>query len=86
MYFVELVADIEERLRRNVSEFRLAQKPPKRDIDRSRRMLIESSTNHKLNTDGDFFYPENYVRIDNTHLTASEAAARIVAELGLVGK
>ena len=86
VFFVELVADIEERLRRNVSEFRLAQKAPKRDIEKSRRMLIESSTTHKLNTDDDFFYPENHVRIDNRHLTASEAAARVVAELGLVEK
>ena len=83
VYFVELVASVEERLRRNTSEFRLAQKPPKRDTERSRRMLLDSLDRHKLNTDDDFFYPESYIRIDNTNTSAADTATLIVQELGL---
>src|ERR671913_367715 len=32
IYFVELEAELSERLKRNESEFRLSQKPPKRDV------------------------------------------------------
>src|SRR5215510_8813572 len=36
VYFVELEAELSERLKRNESEFRLSQKPPKRDTAKSR--------------------------------------------------
>ncbi|MCY7380270.1 MAG: DUF1343 domain-containing protein [Gemmatimonadaceae bacterium] len=39
--FVELEATRPERLRRSATEFRLAEKPFKRDLDHSRRMLLE---------------------------------------------
>ena len=83
IHFVELAASIEERLERNTSAFRLEQKPPKRDIERSRRMLLESAERHRLNSNGDFFHTENYVRIDNTCRSARETAGQIVSELGL---
>lgn len=82
VYFVELEADLEERLRRNESEFRLEQKPSKRDIDRSRENLIHHEENYRLNSNGDFFYTENYLKIDNTRLSAEEAARRIVEKFG----
>jgi len=82
VYFVELAASIEQRLERNTSAFRLEQKPPKRDIDRSRRMLLESAKNNKLNTDNDFFYSKNYIRIDNTNISAPEVAMQIESSFG----
>ena len=77
VFFVELEATQSERLERNESEFRLAQKPPKRDVERSRAGLLEGDAKHKLNTNGDFFYTQNYLKIDNTNLSAAEAARQI---------
>ena len=82
IYFVELEADQEERLKRNASPLRLKQKPSKRDIEASRKNLIESDKNYKLNSNGDFFYTQNYVRINNTRLTPSETAKKITQALG----
>lgn len=78
VYYVELYADLTERVRRNEAESRLAEKPSKRDTEASRAHLLEVSREHKLNTDGDFFYTHNYLRLDNTTLTPEEAARRIM--------
>ena len=83
IHFVELAATLEERLRRNETELRLAEKRPKRDLERSRRNLLELEEGHRLNTDGDFFYPERWLRIDNTHLSPDEVARRIADRFGL---
>jgi AAA domain len=83
IYFVELEAELSERLQRNESEFRLSQKPPKRDIAFSRQRLLEDDQNYKLNSNGDFFYKDNYLKIENTNLSALEAAQRIVEAFSL---
>lgn len=82
IYFVELEAELSERLKRNESQFRLSQKPSKRDIRNSKEKLLEDVENYKLNSNDDFFYTENYLKIENTHLSASEAAVRIVETFG----
>ena len=82
IYFVELEADLEERLHRNESEFRLEKKPSKRNIETSRANLIHHEENYQLNTNGDFFYTENYLKINNTNLSAEEAARKIVEKFG----
>ena len=78
VYFVELEAEQSKRLQRNETEFRLSQKPSKRQVEESRRRLLESDLKHKLNSTGDFFFEENYVKINNTNLSVSETARRIV--------
>lgn len=84
--YVELAAELDERLRRNETELRLAEKRPKRDLEFSRRNLLEVDRNYRLNTTGgDFFYPERHLRIDNTHLAPDEVARRIVEAFGLAG-
>lgn len=83
VYFVELEAALPERLRRNESAFRLSQKPSKRDVARSKALLLADCERHRLNTDGDFFQEENYLKIDNTNLSPAEAARRIVEAFGL---
>lgn len=55
IYFVELEADLKERLKRNESEFRLKQKPSKRNIRSSKENLLHHEENYQLNTNGDFF-------------------------------
>jgi hypothetical protein len=82
VYFVELEAEQSERLRRNESEFRLREKPSKRDVEESGRRLLEHDIKYRLNSAGDFFYRDNYVKINNTHLSAAEAARRIVEAFG----
>jgi hypothetical protein len=83
VHFVELAASLDERLRRNETELRLAEKRPKRDLERSRANLLALEEGYRLNTDGDFFYPEQWVRIDNTHLPPDAVARRIVDAFGL---
>ncbi|NSW53008.1 MAG: AAA family ATPase [Anaerolineae bacterium] len=84
IYFVELQAGLDARLERNQSDFRLAQKPSKRDIERSRGNILGWEGKYKMNTDAesDFFYPANYLKLENTDLSAAEAARRIIQEFG----
>ena len=79
IYFIELEADLEVRLARNKTEFRLQEKPSKRDIAPSETMLLKHVKEHTLNSTGEFCYPENYLRINNTKLSALEAAQMITA-------
>jgi shikimate kinase len=83
IYFVELEADLAERLKRNESELRLTQKPSKRDVGKSREILLKHVEEYRFNTDGDFFYPQNYLKLENTSLSAREAATRIIQAFGL---
>ena len=82
-YFVELTASLDERLRRNETELRLLHKPPKRDVARSRELLLEHDEQYRLNSNGDFFYPDRHVKIDNTHLAPDDVARKIVDAFAL---
>jgi hypothetical protein len=81
--FVELAASQAERLRRNETPLRLAEKRPKRDLVRSRAFLLEADQRYQLNSAGDFPFPDRHFRLDTTGLAADEAAERIIAALGL---
>jgi len=75
---IELEADFEERLRRNVTENRLNKKPSKRDLAYSDQELKTSNEQHRLNSDpGEIDHP-NYFRLDVTDLTVTEAADAIM--------
>ena len=79
VYFVELEADVEERLERNKTPNRLEHKPSKRDIEWSEADLKESMEQHRLNSlEGEITYP-NYIKLDNTNLSAAEVA-KIIKE------
>lgn len=79
VYYVELVADTKTRIERNATENRLANKPSKRDIEVSNERLIQSSKQHRLQSyDGEVQF-ENYIKIDNTHLSANKVA-KIIKE------
>jgi hypothetical protein len=81
--YVELVATQEERLRRNETEFRLAEKPFKRDLVESRRQLLETDAKYQLNSSGEHDARADYLRIDNTALSAEDAAERIIEQYSL---
>ena len=83
VYFVELAAELPQRLTRNESESRLSHKPSKRDVKTSKELLLEHDEKYRFNSNGDFFYNENYLKIDNTHLPAHEAALKIVEAFNL---
>jgi hypothetical protein len=77
VYWIELEAPLEERLKRNVSANRLRHKPSKRDFAFSEASLIRGSEEHRLNsTPGEIPGP-NYLRIDNTNVSARAAAEKI---------
>ena len=81
--FVELEADLAERLRRNRTEFRLREKPSKRNVAESERKLLEHEEMYTFNSDGDFTYSDNYMKINNNDLTPVEAARLIVERFEL---
>ncbi|MCI0356002.1 MAG: AAA family ATPase [Acidobacteria bacterium] len=76
--YVELEATQAERLRRNETPLRLAEKRPKQDLAQSRAFLLEADEKYQLNSNGDFFYPERHLRINNTSLAPEVVARRIV--------
>ena len=82
-WFVELEATQASRLARNETPLRLAEKKPKRDLDRSRRHLLDVDARHRLNTRSDFFYPDRHLKIENTNLAPDEVAERIIAHCHL---
>jgi hypothetical protein len=81
--YVELFATQEERLRRNVTPLRLAEKYPKRDLDHSRELLLAHDADYRLNSDGDFFYPDHHLKVDNTSLEPELVARRIMQRFSI---
>ena len=81
--FAELVASQDERLRRNETEFRLAEKPFKRDLAASRRRLLEDDARHQLDSRGSFDGRPDWFRLETTELGAGEVAERIIARFEL---
>ena len=75
---VELEATQAERLRRNETELRLAEKPSKRDVEQSRRRLLAADATHRPNSGGEFDGRADYLRIDNTHLSPEAVADRVI--------
>lgn len=79
IYYVELVAPQEIRLQRNSTTNRLKYKPSKRNIEWSDQMIVESDEEDRLvSFDGEIPY-DNYVKIDNSELSA-ERTAKIIKE------
>ena len=81
--FVELQATQSERLRRNETELRLAEKPSKRDVEQSRHRLLAADATYRLNSDGEFDGRADYLRIDNTHLSPDAVAEQVIQAFDL---
>ena len=82
-YFVELRADIETRLKRNITPHRLEAKPTKKDLKWSKRDLLETMEKYKLNTDDGEILFENHIKIDNTNLSPDEVTEIIIEKFKL---
>lgn len=83
IYFVELEASVEERLRRNQTSNRLEHKPSKRNVKESEHHLLSTIKTLRLNSNEGEITEAHYLRINNTRLSAEEAAKRIKAEFQL---
>ncbi|WP_430787561.1 AAA family ATPase [Virgibacillus flavescens] len=83
IYFVELEADVEERVQRNKTANRLEHKPTKRNVDQSEKELLSSMKKLRLNSKPGEINKENYIRINNTNLSAEEVAEKIKIEFQL---
>lgn len=82
-YFVELSAALETRLFRNETPHRMERKASKRDVDWSRRDILNTTEQYKLNTDEGEMLFAHHLKIDNTDLTPEEVADRVIAAFGL---
>ena len=83
VFYVELQASQAVRLQRNETEFRLAEKPFKRDLVQSRRQLI-ALDDYQLDSGRRFEGRRDYLRVDNTDLSPEDVADMIIRtfELG----
>ncbi|WP_225744752.1 AAA family ATPase [Marinilactibacillus sp. Marseille-P9653] len=81
VYFVELEANIEERLKRNKTELRLQEKPSKRNLVFSENELKSSMEKHRLNSfDGEVeaqLKQVHYLKINNSTLSPEVVAENI---------
>jgi shikimate kinase len=77
VYWIELEANLNERIKRNRTENRLQHKPSKRDLAWSDSNLLETDKKYRVNSyEGEVAKP-NYLRIDNTELSAVKVAQQI---------
>ncbi len=81
--YAELQATQDERLRRNETEFRLAEKPSKRDVAASRERLLDADAHYQMDSGGRFAGRADWLRIDNTALSPEAVAERIIAHFAL---
>lgn len=83
IYFVELEAQVEERLKRNKDPHRLECKPTKRNVEQSEQHLLSTLQSNRLNSFPEEIKRGNYLRIDNTFLSPDEVAKIIKSEFHL---
>ena len=76
--FVELRADLEERLKRNKQENRLTHKPSKRNLENSEMWLLDSEKRYRMNTKEGELEGRMIFKVDNTHIAPAEVARQIV--------
>lgn len=77
IYIVELESSLEERLRRNKTENRLQNKASKRDLEWSEKDLLKSIEKYRFNSNENEIHEKNYIKIDNTNITADVVAKTI---------
>lgn len=83
VYFVELESTLEERLDRNKTPNRLQHKPTKRNMEWSENELKLTMEQHRLNSNEGEITRENYIKINNTNLSADDVARMIQVRFNL---
>ena len=82
-YFVELSADLETRLQRNLTPHRLEMKPTKRDTEWTRNDILKTVEKYRLNSYDDEFICATHIKINNNNLEPDEVADIIIEKYGL---
>ena len=83
-YFVELSADLDTRLKRNETAYRMERKASKRDVEWSRSNLLSDTKNHRLNSEEGETWFENHLKIDNSKLEPDQVADLVIKEFKLI--
>jgi len=78
---VELNCSLEERLKRNRTENRLKNKPSKRDIEFSDKLLLNEEELYRTVSKDNEFPDKEIMKIDNTTLSARKVADMIIKRL-----
>lgn len=81
--FVELFAPLEERLMRNETEFRLSEKPSKRDVIASKNRILDSNETARMTSNESDVFEGDYIKIDNTDLLPDDVAKMIEEKFDL---
>ena len=82
-YFVELYADVNTRLERNVTPHRLESKLSKQNVEWSNNELVKSMEKYRLSSnDGEILFDTHY-KIENTNLSPEEVADMIIKKYDL---
>lgn len=77
VYYIELVAPQEIRLKRNNTENRLLNKNSKRNVEISNARLINDDKIYRcVSNEGEMLF-DNYIKIDNSNLSAEQVAKMI---------
>ena len=85
-YFVELIADLDTRLKRNITPHRLERKPSKRDVEWSERDILKTYEKYRLNSYEDEYICDNHLKINNNILLPEEVADIIIDKYNLKKK
>ena len=83
VYYVELEADLDERLRRNETSNRLENKQTKRNVEQSKEFLLRAEKKHRCNSYPGEIQEKNYIRINNNNIPANEVAKMIKEKFDL---
>lgn len=83
IYFIELEAELEERVYRNKTEYRLSKKASKQNVAHSEKELLLANEQHRLNSFPGEIDEKYYYRLDVTKLTAQQAADQILEQFEL---
>lgn len=83
VYYAELVTTLEERIKRNTTENRLKHKASKQDIEASNQRLLHAHENHRCESFDNEVKFNNYLKIDNTNLSAEKVALIIKEQFEL---
>ena len=81
---MELSADLETRLERNLTPHRMERKPSKRDVKWSEENLLRDTERHQLNTKIGQILFENHFKIDNMHLLPVEVAVMVIDKYHII--
>lgn len=82
-YFVELEADLETRLQRNLTPHRLEEKKSKRDVEWSEKELLDCMEKYQLNSNEGEKLFDNQIKINNTDLKPDEVANIVIEKFNL---